>query len=558
MLSLLLAGLAPSSFPCSSVAECQNTTMWHLPGPNPIISPGLAGWMSIECEIAGGVVKDGADYYCLYHCLSDTTGYQVGVSTAKSPLGPWSPPADAPVLAVSPGADTWDNQVVASMNVMPNPRPAGVADLWLGYYEGGMGNRSLADGKWSMGLATAPSPGGPWAKHARNPILSGAAVCDAAREFTGKDCAGMYIAAVMHGAHTGGEYWVYMEAPINENDEGPLALWAAAAPEGPFAFRAYVLDGGNKGGWDAGRYSESRVQFFNGLFHLFATASPNGNPSPSKYHENIGWAVSADGVHFLEHPANPLAPYSASTPHTVAMAEGHVHMEAGDDDLVYVYHTIRWDDDKDDAFAPRSRNGEDLGLELFSPRAAFSASLPIVTPNWKLALAAGEEAACAYDWANYRYCVNLKAVLGASGTNATLRPTLSFRVRATCATPGTTYAAAVVVYAFTYKGGVARKPLATLGAVGGCSADGVFEAETAAGVVLPGSDVWVVASPKNTGAGILTGVEVWANYNSSGVLGPPLTAAQREQGEPPKGRARTVRFGNRPTQAGQRRRELLV
>ena len=63
MLSLLLAGLAPSSFPCSSVAECQNATMWHLPGPNPIISPGLAGWMNIECEIAGGVVKDGDDYY---------------------------------------------------------------------------------------------------------------------------------------------------------------------------------------------------------------------------------------------------------------------------------------------------------------------------------------------------------------------------------------------------------------------------------------------------------------------------------------------------------------
>jgi hypothetical protein len=89
---------------------------------------------------------------------------------------------------------------------------------------------------------------------------------------TAQKCGGLYVASVQHGAHTRGEYWVYVEAPINSNDEGPLALWAAKVPEGPFSFRAYVLDGGvAKGAWDSGRYSESRVWFFNGLFHLFAT-----------------------------------------------------------------------------------------------------------------------------------------------------------------------------------------------------------------------------------------------------------------------------------------------
>ena len=29
-----------------------------------------------------------------------------------------------------------------------------------------------------------------------------------------------------------GEYWVYLEAPINPNDEGPIALWSAPKPEG--------------------------------------------------------------------------------------------------------------------------------------------------------------------------------------------------------------------------------------------------------------------------------------------------------------------------------------
>ena len=52
---------------------------------------------------------------------------------------------------------------------------------WLGYYEGGM--PADAHEEWSMGLATAPSPLGPWAKHPANPILNGSETCDRARQF---------------------------------------------------------------------------------------------------------------------------------------------------------------------------------------------------------------------------------------------------------------------------------------------------------------------------------------------------------------------------------------
>ena len=62
--------------------------------------------------------------------------------------------------------------------------------------------------------------------------------------------------------------------------------------------------------------------FYNGLFHLFATASPVGGPHENKLHEHIGWAVSKDGVHFSQHPLNPIAPWNASTPPTAAMSEG--------------------------------------------------------------------------------------------------------------------------------------------------------------------------------------------------------------------------------------------
>ena len=38
-------------------------------------------------------------------------------------------------------------------------------------------------------------------------------------------CAGLYVAAIMKGAHTNGEYWLYLAAPISKNDEVPTATW---------------------------------------------------------------------------------------------------------------------------------------------------------------------------------------------------------------------------------------------------------------------------------------------------------------------------------------------
>ena len=61
--------------------------------------------------------------------------------------------------------------------------------------------------------------------------------------------------------HTGGEFWLYLAAPISQNDEAPLALWTSATHDGPFTFKSFVLDGGDTGHWDSGRYSESRVQY---------------------------------------------------------------------------------------------------------------------------------------------------------------------------------------------------------------------------------------------------------------------------------------------------------
>ena len=162
------------------------------------------------------------DYVMSYHCLNETESYAIGFSFASDPLGPWSEPAPRPVLSVDAGA--WDQDSVASFNMMANPSPkaADGADAWLGWYEGGTGPGS--DGVWTVGHATAPSARGPWTKYAKNPILKGSKACEKkytkAHAFHGI-CNGMYVGSVLWDEErTNGEFWMYLEAPINMNDEG--------------------------------------------------------------------------------------------------------------------------------------------------------------------------------------------------------------------------------------------------------------------------------------------------------------------------------------------------
>jgi len=235
LLLLCLGSTTAKRFPCASVSECLSKDLYHLPGPNPIVSPrGNGTWASTECEIAGGVFEDkNGTYYLIYHCLGGGTSYQSAISTASHPLGPWTHVPSAPQLP-NGGANSgkWDKDVAASFNILPDPSNPG---QWLGWYEGGMGAEQCNATQpnpgecWTLGLARAPHPLGPWTKHPE-PVLEGRKVCDSARTFSGS-CGGLYVASVMHGEHTNHEYWMYMEAPISqENDEGPIALWTAKEP----------------------------------------------------------------------------------------------------------------------------------------------------------------------------------------------------------------------------------------------------------------------------------------------------------------------------------------
>ena len=126
--------------------------------------------------------------------------------------------------------------------------------MWYEATPGGFGPHM---GRWSVGIAHATSPAGPWVKAAGiNPIIN--------ESIVGFD--GFYVAAVLD---VNGSIWMYAEAPIVAHDYGPLALFTAPSPEGPYTNRGPVLVGGEPGSWDHTQYSESKVSHRAGVFHLF-------------------------------------------------------------------------------------------------------------------------------------------------------------------------------------------------------------------------------------------------------------------------------------------------
>jgi hypothetical protein len=471
--------------------------------------------MSYECEVAGGVTRMNETHYVfVYHCLNNE-GYQIGMSTATHPLGPWTKPPTTPTVANGKGL--WDGTTVACFNILEDPDNKG---QWLGFYAASGEPKYPAP--IGLGVArSSSSPLGPWIKSDKNPVLAGDATADPKHCFINDTrCSGIYLASVLHGPHTNNSYWAYLAGPLNQNDEGAMALWTSEAPEGPWSFNSYILDGGLVSDkWDSGRYSESRVLYQDGVFHLFLSASATGGPKipasqTSKHVEQLGWAVSDDGIHFTEYAHNPIAPHDGTTPLTAAMAEGHAIIDEKQSDIIYVHHTIRWEDDSTTDFAPYGRNGEDLGVEIFTASPSFSLEIPIITPHWKLTLRPGDLSPCLYDKNSYRFCANLKTVMDSSDPNTpSLEPEISFKVQATIS--GTKCAkASVVVQAFS-KAGVVGKVLKILELRSTCTR-GNYLGETASLTADELNDVdFIVAYIANAADSVaLTDVTQLALYKS--------------------------------------------
>ena len=421
-----------SSSPLSEVSasgqdlHLSRAPWYNIPGPNPIVLNSGNGpeWDALEMECAGGVYKQyGVDpktgaiastptYYLMYHGLPQQPGisYQQGMAKSISgPLGPFVKDHMGPILPLGKEGE-WDSEVVASGNIVKISYKDGGynEDKWAMLYEGG--NSSFQH--LGVGLATAPSIDGPWRKFAHNPIIPG----------TTYD---FYVASVI--VHPNGTVSMYAEN-IHDNDQGPIGLWTADHIAGPYTFISYVLEGGADGTWDRGGFSESKVSLDNGLYTIFYSGA-RGPPKTgaksrvtrqkilaaahdrvrakggfpkrrrlqsthlrrslqSVEHEEIGFAYSMDGVHFVKSIYNPVSPL-ANNPLLSAMAEAHVHVESP---FYYVYHTLRWNPnanafggENDVPFAGPTTpyNGrEEIGVQILTMKRDFG-TITWPALNWE-------------------------------------------------------------------------------------------------------------------------------------------------------------------------------
>lgn len=316
----------------------------QIPGPNPILTCGGPGEWDEGCIEAADIFCDHGTYYLFYHARGADAerwpgSYRLGVATASHPLGPWTKHPGNPILELGE-AGAWDSQGVACGCLLKE----GVDRYYL-WYSG------LSEEGWSIGLAAATHPLGPWTKHPNNPVLPGFG----------------YVGGVVR---VSGEYRLYSEHPIGRTgpDYGPLSMARAPEPEGPWTpHDEPVLVPGDWGAWDDGGYNEAKVLYHEGLYHVFYGGAKL-HPTRIRSEESIGYAWSEDGFRFHKHPRNPVA-LRQHQPNAAAFAEVHALYEPP---LVYCYHTLRYRETE-------GHNLEDIGVQVLATRRPFCVTMPVLT-----------------------------------------------------------------------------------------------------------------------------------------------------------------------------------
>lgn len=332
----------------------------QIPGPNPILTPGPEGAWDDEIIEASDAFKDFGTYYLYYHG-NGGRGYRLGVATASHPLGPFAKHGEAPILTFGPKG-SWDEAHVACAMVLKEG--SGKYTMW---YSGH--GRSPEHRKWSIGLATADSPLGPWKKHEGNPIVENFG----------------YVGGVVK---VKGKYHLYTAYPIGSTgpDYSPMALATAENPKGPWTKWEGnpVLKQGEWGEWDDGGFSEAEVLYHSGVFHMFYGGAKLYKPRIAS-RESIGYAYSFDGMNFVKYGRNPVATRHAE-PNAAAYAEVHSIIEPP---FVYIYHTLRYRKPWRERFEKQFPVVEDLGVQVLVMHRPFSLDMPVLR---RASLAAGTTA----------------------------------------------------------------------------------------------------------------------------------------------------------------------
>ena len=321
----------------------------HIPGPNPVIVMGDKGaWDEYYIESCD-VFKDYETYYWYYHGMGEDKnrwpeGYRIGVATASNPLRPWTKYDKNPILDHGPRGSWDDWSVDCAVILKEGP------DKYYMFYSG-----ESSEGGRSIGLATASNPLGPWKKYEKNPIVE---------DFD-------YTGGVVK---VKGKYYMYNEYPRGSTgpDYGPISLATADSPEGPWTKYEGnpVLAPGDWGSWDDGGFSEAKVSYHDGVFHIFYGAAKL-HPTRRLTRESIGYAYSFDGYNFTKYGGNPVA-LKDRNPNATSFSEVHHIIEPP---FVYLFHTLRY------ITSPDPLRDEDLGVQVLVISTPFRLVMPVLNMN---------------------------------------------------------------------------------------------------------------------------------------------------------------------------------
>ena len=288
------------------------------------------------------------------------------------------------------------------------------------WYYHGRGDRELYPKGYRVGVATAPTPLGPWTRHEGNPILdygppgswdehSVDCVCimkEGAYDLhPEQDTYYMwYSAGGSTGRHIGlatsssplgpwkkyegnpvvedfgylcsvakvnDKFFMFTQYPVEVTDQGPFCVATADRPEGPWTKydRNPIITPGGWGAWDDGGYSEAGVRYNDGVFHLFY-----GGTKTMKL-ESIGYAYSFDGYNWTKYSGNPVIPLTR-VPNASGFAEVKHLIEPP---FIYIYHTLRYtsplyiDGDPEKDWAT-----EHLAVQVLSTSPTFRIPVPVL------------------------------------------------------------------------------------------------------------------------------------------------------------------------------------
>jgi len=333
------------------IQAIENIQFIHIPGPNPILTPGEPGsWDDGMMEMCD-ILKDDGKYYLYYHATGNGSSYRIGVAVSDHPLGPFVKYSDKPILDLESFGNSSNDRYIACGSILKE----GTNRYYLFY-----SLQQKDDQKnYYIGLATAEHPLGPWKKSEHNPLM---------KNFG-------YVGGV---TKKDGKYYMFNEYPTHyqASDYGPLCVAVADHPEGPWTpcKDTPVLPVSEWGTWDDAGHSECNVKYDGTLFHMFFGGAKT-HADRLRSLESLGYAYSADGMHFIKHSKNPIA-QRESIAYGAAIAEVCFLSEYP---YIYIYHTLRYKEPWREQDVQRFPKVEHIGAEVLCIADHFQIQYPVYT-----------------------------------------------------------------------------------------------------------------------------------------------------------------------------------